>query len=354
LTPTEKLLAWYDRERRDLPWRGLSDPWPIWVSEVMLQQTRVETAIPYFHRFLELFPTPGKLAEAAPEAVLAAWSGLGYYRRARLLQAAAREVVASGGTVPRSRDELARLPGIGPYTAAAIASIAFGEAVAVLDGNVERVLARYSAEAESPTRSGARRRLLALAAQLLDPERPGDSNQALMELGATICLPREPRCGECPLAGGCRARAAGETARFPVAVASPRIEVVAQVAAVVERDGRLLLYRRGEQERQMAGLWELPLVDASRADVAARRLARRFGGAWTVGAPAARVGHTITHRRFEIVARRAEHALEGVELREGPEAGWFGRSRAAELALTGVARKLLARLAPGEPASGSG
>jgi A/G-specific adenine glycosylase len=317
----------------------------------MLQQTRVETASPYFRRFLELFPNPAALAEAAPEAVLAAWSGLGYYRRARLLQAAAREVAASGG-VPRARDELARLPGIGPYTAAAIASIAFGEVVPVLDGNVERVLARYSAEAEAPTRSGARRRLLALAAELLDPARPGDSNQALMELGATICLPREPRCGDCPLAGGCRARASGATSRFPVSAPAPRIEVVAQVAAVVERDGRLLLFRRGELERQMAGLWELPLVDASRADVAARRLARRFGGAWTLGAPVARTGHTITRRRFEIVARSAEHALEGVELREGPEAGWFARPRAAELALTGVARKLLARLAPGEPAPG--
>jgi A/G-specific adenine glycosylase len=254
--------------------------------------------------------------------------------------------VASGGAVPRSRDELARLPGIGPYTAAAIASIAFGEVVPVLDGNVERVLARYSAEAESPARAGARRRLLALAAGLLDPARPGDSNQALMEVGAKVCLPREPRCGDCPLAGGCRARAAGETARFPVSAPAPEIEVVDQIAAVVERNGRLLLFRRAESERQMAGLWEVPLVEARRSDVAARRLGRRFGGDWTVGAPLARLGHTITRRRFDIVARRAEHAVGGEELRDGPEAGWFGRGRAAELALTGVARKLLARLAP--------
>lgn len=196
LSTPARLLAWYDRIRRDLPWRRTRDPWAIWVSEVMLQQTRVETAIPYFERFLIRFPDPAALAAAPIEEVLAQWSGLGYYRRARQLHGAAREVVERGG-LPRSSAELERLPGIGPYTAAAIASIAFGEPVPVLDGNVVRVAARLSAEPEDPSRAAARGRLLAVAATLLEISRPGDSNQALMELGATVCLPKSPR-----IAGG--------------------------------------------------------------------------------------------------------------------------------------------------------
>ncbi len=197
------LLAWYDGFRRDLPWRRTRDPWAVWVSEVMLQQTQVATAAPYFVRFLDRFPNPAALAEASEEELLAFWSGLGYYRRARLLQSGAR-AVAARGEMPRRPEELLRLPGIGPYTAAAIASIAFGEPVPVLDGNVARVMARLEGIREPATSAPVRRRLRVAAAGWLDATRPGDSNQALMELGATLCRPRAPRCASCPLSAALR------------------------------------------------------------------------------------------------------------------------------------------------------
>src|SRR4051794_9600327 len=183
----------------------MRDPYGIWLSEVMLQQTRVEVVLPYYARFLERFPTVRHLAATPLEDVLALWSGLGYYRRARQLHAAAQRVAAAGGDFPQTLEGLRALPGIGDYTAAAVASIAFGVAAPVLDGNVERVLSRWLAVSENPKESQARRRLLAAAESLLDPRRPGDSNQALMELGATLCTPRKPKCLFCPIAGGCRA-----------------------------------------------------------------------------------------------------------------------------------------------------
>jgi len=316
----------------------------------MLQQTRVETAVPYFERFLTRFPTPEALATAPTEEVLAAWSGLGYYRRARLLQEAAREVVAGGSGIPTAASELARLPGIGPYTAAAIASIAFDEPVPVLDGNVERVLARFLAEPEPVALAATRRRLLALAAELLDRTRPGDSNQALMELGATLCQPRAPRCGGCPLAPGCRSRAAGTMSNFPVRLARAPARRICQVAALAERQGAILLFRRDESEPQLAGLWELPLVEARRRDVASRRLGARFGGSWRLVERLAAVRHAITDRSFAITAYRAEYSPRGGEaadVAEGVEAGWFAPESAEKLALSGAARKLLARLAGG-------
>jgi len=342
----EELLAWYDRERRDLPWRRTRDPWAIWVSEVMLQQTRVETVVPFFVRFLERFPDPGALAAAPVETALALWSGLGYYRRCRQLHAAAVALTAAGGAIPRRAAELERLPGVGPYTAAAVASIAFDEPVPVLDGNVARVLARRLALAGDPARAASRRRLLEAAAALLTGERPGDGNQALMELGATLCTPRAPACDRCPLAAGCRAAAAG----CPEAYPEPRRRRAQQrerwLAAVVEREGRFLLVRRGADEALLAGLWEFPTVPAA-GDPAAT-LAARYGGRWRLDGELARVGHGITFRALTVVACAARQSADG-DVAERGEAGWFDAATAAGLGLTGVARKLLARL----PAAGS-
>ena len=187
MTPAAALLKWYDAERRSLPWRATRDPYRIWISEIMLQQTRVQTVIPYYESFMTRFPTVEDLAAAPLEEVLALWSGLGYYRRARLMHEAAKRLAATG--FPARSSALEKLPGIGPYTAAAVASMAFGEAVPVLDGNVERVLCRRLALDRDPRRSAGRRLLLAATARLLDSKRPGDSNQALMDLGATICRP---------------------------------------------------------------------------------------------------------------------------------------------------------------------
>ncbi len=342
MCPRDALLAWYDRARRDLPWRRTGDPWAIWVSEVMLQQTQVATVVPFFERFLARFPTPEALAAAGEEELLALWSGLGYYRRARQLQAAARQVAAAG-SLPRRAAELERLPGIGPYTAAAIASIAFGEAVPVLDGNVARVLARRLALAEAPARPAARRELLAAAAELVDPARPGDSNQALMELGATICTPRAPRCELCPLAADCRARAAGEVERYPLRRARPKSERHAWSAARVVAGERWLFVRRGADEPILPGLWELPTVAGEGPDPAL--FAARFGGEWSFGAELARVRHAVTFRAITLRLFAADWRGGG-GVAESAEARWLTFGEAESLALAGATRKLLARLAP--------
>jgi A/G-specific adenine glycosylase len=340
VTPAERLLAWYDRNRRPLPWREQRDPWAVLVSEVMLQQTRAEAVVPYYLRFLARFPEAAALAHAADEELLAHWSGLGYYRRAFALRAAAREIERRGG-FPETAAALEALPGIGPYTAAAVASIAFGEAVPVLDGNAVRVLARRLALAGRSELAGARRRLRSAAADLLVPERPGDSNQALMELGATVCRPRRPRCRDCPLAADCRACAAGEPERFPERAARPRPVAVEVQAAAVERGGGLLLVRRAAEEPLLGGLWELPAIEGTRPEPA--RFAAHYGGAWRFGAARARIRHAVTCRALAITAWSAEWTPE---VAESASTGFFAPAAARALPLTGAARKLLAALAP--------
>ncbi len=341
-----QLLAWFDRVKRPLPWRATGDPYAVWISEVMLQQTRVETVIPYYLRFLARFPDVAALATAEEPEVLALWSGLGYYRRCRNLLQAARRMAAGGGSFPESARELELLPGIGPYTAAAVASIAFAEPVPVLDGNVERLLSRYAALAAGGRTKAGRTALLELAATLLDPARPGDSNQALMELGATVCTPRGPRCAECPLAAGCKALASGDAERFPVRDRRAAPLRVREIVAFVEREGRLLLFRRSRTAGQLAGLWECPGVQVGEAEVRPEALlAERFGGAWSLDRELVRLTHAITTRTFAIEVRRASFAVEAGAVAEGPgaEAGWWSRAEARALPLTGLAKKLLAR-----------
>jgi len=335
------LLAWYDRHRRDLPWRRSRDAWAIWVSEVMLQQTRVETVLPYFERFLARFPTPEALASAPLEEALALWSGLGYYRRARSLHRAAGEVVARGG-IPRTAAELAGLPGIGPYTAAAIASIAFDESCPVLDGNVVRVVARRLAEDGDPARAATRRRLLAAAAELLDPARPGDANQALMELGATLCRPRAPGCPACPLAAGCRAAAQESPEAYPRPRERAVPRRVRQIAAWVEAgDGRLLIVRRSGEARLLPGLWELPTVEARGPRGAERALGASYGGVWRVGRRRAKLRHSITSHAIELEVRSADWSAPP-ELSEASGHEFVAPEEAARRALTGAARRILA------------
>lgn len=249
------LLAFYDARARDLPWRRTDDPYAIWVSEIMLQQTRVETVIPYFERWMERFPDVAALAAADEGDVLKAWEGLGYYRRARNLhRAAARVREGPDGALPTTARELRRLPGVGAYTAGAVASIAFGEAVPAVDGNVRRVLARLF-DLAAP----AARELESLAGALVDDRRPGDFNQALMELGATVCTPRSPSCPGCPVRAHCLARRRGTVAERPVA--TPRRPVPREVCDVVvvrAAPSGLLLMRRRPDEGLLAGLWEFP------------------------------------------------------------------------------------------------
>jgi A/G-specific adenine glycosylase len=256
-----RLLVWYATAKRDLPWRGTRDPWRILVSEVMLQQTRVSTVLPYYERFLTRFPDVQSLAAADESEVLRYWAGLGYYSRGRNLQAAAKRIVELG-SFPWTYEKIRTLPGAGDYTTAAVSSIAFDLPHAVLDGNVARVLARISAE-PGDIRSGVvRSRLQELAGELLDRARPGDFNQALMELGATVCLPKEPRCPECPVAALCQARAGGRERELPILSPKQPFTSVHITLLIVERGDNLLLRRRGDDVRRLAGFWELPEMEA--------------------------------------------------------------------------------------------
>jgi len=253
----EKLLAWYAVNARTLPWRGHPDPYAVWVSEIMLQQTQVDTVSPYFERWMARFPTLEALAAASEQEVLALWEGLGYYSRARNLWRAARQVWEAGGQMPRTAADLALLPGVGRYTAAAIASMAFGQNEAALDGNIRRVLARIfnvTLPARSPE---GERQLWALAQQHLPPGRAGDYNQALMDLGSQICTPRAPACLVCPLQALCQAAALGLQAERPVMSSRPPVPLWTVTAAVIWRADRVLIARRPSRGL-LGGLWEFP------------------------------------------------------------------------------------------------
>src|SRR5262245_24351391 len=302
------LLRWYRRNRRELPWRATRDRYRVWVSEVMLQQTQVATAQPYYERFVQRFPTVRPLARAPVGRVLAAWSGLGYYRRARHLHEAAGIVVREhAGRVPSEPRAFGALPGVGRYTVGAVLSIGFGAPLPVLDGNVARVLARLSARPWSVKRALDARALWALAGQLLDRGSPGDWNQALMELGATVCTPRAPRCGECPVRLHCRARSLNRAEDFPPPAPRRAGVRVRRAVALVERGGRVLLVRRAGA--LLDGLWEPPGVELRGDEPASRALARELaelGVRGALHATVARIRHTITHRSIEAQVWRCE------------------------------------------------
>jgi len=338
----------------------------------MLQQTRVEAVLPYYERFLARFPSVGDLASAPIDDVLALWSGLGYYRRARQLHAAARRI-ADAEEFPRTLDRLLELPGVGSYTAAAVASIAFGLAVPVLDGNVERVMARRLALAEDPKRGASRALLMAAAAALLDPSRPGDGNQALMELGATLCLPRQPRCELCPLRPGCVAAGEGRPELYPPPRRRRRTEIRQLLVAVVasgENPDRVLLFRPSPRLQHAApgtspspglpaGAWELPwleLRDEALSAGRSRAFAEKYGGDWRLGPAFAAVRHGITYRDLRVTIHGAELLSAGAdEVREGVDSGWFDAGERAALPMSALVGKVLrARAAALTPIETSG
>ncbi|NIS81799.1 MAG: A/G-specific adenine glycosylase [Anaerolineales bacterium] len=254
----DALLAWYRENARDLPWRRTQDPYAIWVAEVMLQQTRVETVIPYYQRWMECFPTVRDLAAADRDQVLSLWEGLGYYRRAHHLHQAAQEVVAKfDGELPCSVDELVRLPGIGKYTAAAISAIAFNQDVVPLDGNLRRVLSRLGDLEVDPRTAEGERSLVTWALDALPSGRASAFNQALMDLGATLCTPRSPVCASCPIATACLSFQRGVQAARPVRTPRRSIPHRTVTAGVLWREGKVLICRRPEGEL-LGGLWEFP------------------------------------------------------------------------------------------------
>lgn len=257
-----QLLRWFELHKRPTPWRDNPDPYRVWVSEIMLQQTQTATVIPYFERFIARFPDVHALGAAPLEEVLRYWEGLGYYARARNLHRAAQLIVQNGGHLPTTAEQLRELPGIGAYTAGAIASIAFGQPVPVVDGNVTRVLARLLWLKGDLKRHAAQKQLWQLAEQLVDPDHPGAFNQALMELGSTVCTPTQPRCPECPVTHLCEAYRRGQPTAVPEPSRRIPTRTVVDVSAIVEREGRVLLAQR-PPEGLWGGLWEFPRTTRS-------------------------------------------------------------------------------------------
>ncbi len=301
-----RLLAWFHARKRALPWRSTRDPYRIWISEIMLQQTRVAAVLPYYRRFLARFPNVRSLARAPLDAVLEAWAGLGYYSRARNLQRAAREIVRThSGRFPRTLQAALELPGVGRYTAAAVLSIAYGEPFAVLDGNVARVLARLGAVRGDLRQPALWRGLQSAADELLAPAVPGTWNQAMMELGATVCTPRAPACPECPVSRYCRARALGLQNQLPGKRAKRAPENIRLAAAVLLdplRRTLLIRPREGAGDGLFSRMWQFPAVAAAREPEAALRRHLRdslgIDAAHCVALPAAR--HTVTFRRITL------------------------------------------------------
>jgi len=347
-----KLLHWYGARRRDLPWRRSRDPYAIWVSEMMLQQTQVATALPYFERWMQRFPDLRTLAAADEHDVLQLWQGLGYYSRARHLLRGAQMVVEDhGGQLPRDVTALRSLPGIGPYTAGAIASIAYDQDEPLVDGNVIRVLCRLFALAGDPGRVPLRKQLWDLARALLPSGRAGDFNQALMELGAMVCKPGTPSCGQCPVADLCLAVRRTETDRFPELPGRTKATRVVHVAALVECEKRVLVVRQSKSAPRWSSLWMLPWVErdtqesesaaAVRAVVSASGLDARDEG------PLQDLKHSVTRFRIHLKLRQVRLVSPSPVARGGstePVTRWCSREDLEDLAMPAAHRKLVRTL----------
>ena len=342
-------MDWYDKNKREMPWRKTGDPYRIWVSEIMLQQTRVDTVRDYYRRFIDAFPTVGDLAEAEQDDVLKLWEGLGYYSRARYLHHAAQQVVREhGGALPRDYDDIRDLKGIGPYTAAAVLSIAFNEPHPVLDGNVMRVVSRVFASDANIKKSKTQRHFRRLAGELLDPERAGDFNQAMMELGATICTPTSPSCKKCPVQSACAAFAEGNPEDYPVTPDSkpvPHHDVA--VGLVFNGDGRVLIQRRPE-DGLLGGLWEFPGGKAedgeSMDDACQRELREEVGIEVAVEAPFYTLSHAYSHFKITLYAFRCRLVSGEATSEEGQPIKWVDVADLDDYAFPRANRKLIEEL----------
>ena len=319
----QRLLAWYGTAKRDLPWRRFTDPYAIWISEIMLQQTRVSAVIPYFERFLAQFPDFEALAAASEADLLTYWAGLGYYYRARNLQKAAQAMQAAGA-FPDTYAGIAELPGVGGYTAAAVASIAFGLPHAVVDGNVFRVLSRVFDDDTNIASAKARKHFAAVAETLLDHADPGAFNQAVMELGATICLPKRPQCLICPVRQHCRSQAQGNQEKLPVKIkARKNVEELRRVF-VIRKTRKLLLWQRPQSARLMPGFWELP----EQAQLPLAAATRQLGSF--------RHAITVHNYRFEVWEAEVPGDFSGNEVCQ-----WIDQADLLNLPLSTIARKAL-------------
>lgn len=337
-----RLLAWYHADHRDLPWRRTRDPYRILVAEYLLQRTRIASGLPYYERFLGRFPTVHDLAAASIDDVLAVWEGLGFYRRARSLHAAARVIVSRhGGQVPANFEALSALPGMGAYTAGAVASIAFGIPVPAVDGNVTRVIARLFRIREDVSKGVTRRRISEFALRLVSPGAAGQFNQALMELGATICTPNSPACDRCPLEAQCLARAAGEEREIPKATSRKPVRVVRVAFALIESKGCVLLIRR-EPGTLLGGLWALPGGEISSGRIERKSLLalvrQQAGCKVRIREPWTTVDRTFSHRRWSGVIYRGSPVGR---LRDGERIRWIPVDEALRLPLVPFHREAL-------------
>jgi len=340
------LLEWYEREGRKLPWRDIGDPYRILVSEIMLQQTRVSTVLNYYPSFIDRFPTVGELAAASEEEVLAMWSGLGFYRRARNLHACAQELVKSyGSEVPSNPENLGKLPGIGRYTVGAILSAAHNAKLPILDGNVIRVLSRVFYVEGDPKSAKINRRLWSLAEAVLPQDRPGDFNQAIMDLGATVCSRTTPRCQDCPLCSFCAACKAACAEDFPHAGRKTKVVLVQRISLFVTRpDGAFLLHRRGSKGL-LAGMWELPSADLQKGEQP-QHLARVLSTQLGLSPEPQECGqgeHRFSHRHWTTRIYRLEvdkHSVNEATL-DDRELRWTHTHELQELALPEATRKTL-------------
>ncbi len=342
------LLAWYYKNGRDLPWRRDKDAYKIWVSEIMLQQTRVEAVKDYYERWLERFPTPAVLAQASEQEVLTYWQGLGYYSRARNLLAGVREVCAEyGGQVPDDPALIQQLPGVGSYTAGAIASIAYNQVAPAVDGNVLRIFSRLFCLEEDITRMATKRAVERLVMQHIPRQWPGDFNQALMDLGAMICIPRRPRCPECPLADLCEAYRREVQDMLPVRAPKKAPQLVTLAAGVVQRDGNFLVRQR-PATGLLAGMWEFPAAEIGAGDIAAAQLREAFRSALlqtvSIEEKLFHCQHTFSHRQWDITFYRCQW-LAGDE--PGVQACWLSKTALGTVPWAGPHHKMALALSEG-------
>ncbi|MGC1272384.1 MAG: A/G-specific adenine glycosylase [Planctomycetaceae bacterium] len=362
-----RLVAWYGKHGRSLPWRESRDPYRVWVSEVMLQQTTVAAVVPYYERFLARFPTVQSLAAASEHDVLRQWEGLGYYSRARNMHAAAKRIVAEhGGAFPRTLHELTSLHGIGRYTAGAIASFAFDEPAPIVEANTLRLYSRLLAYSGDPRSTAGQKRLWALAGQIVPDNHAGRFNHALMDLGATVCTVKQPKCETCPVRRNCRAFEAGSQHSIPALASRPAVTDVTEAYIVVRKGDEVLLRRRSERER-WAGLWDFPRCElpgdavfttparngqqtlplgegltSQQRDVLEDQVASQTGIRTTLGEPFAELRHGVTRFRIRVICFEARYQSGRVR---NATTRWVKRTAFDELALSRTGRQLAERLA---------
>lgn len=349
----DDLLKWYEHAARELLWRQDKDPYKIWVSEIMLQQTRVEAVKPYYERWISRYPDAQTLADSSEEEVMRHWQGLGYYARARNLLRGVREVCTSyGGQVPDNKSAIQSIPGIGEYTAGAILSIAYDKAEPAVDGNVLRVFSRLYCIDEEISQAKIKKQITELVKQQIPMNRPGDFNQALMELGATVCTPRNPRCADCPVVGFCRAFQKKQQATLPVKRQKTKVQTTLLASAMIEKEGEYFLVRRPNQGL-LAGMWEFPMVEIepelSIETVLNKYLQRIAGISVVMNEKLFTLTHVFSHRRWEISFYKGsmvvnEEEQDFCKSDATADLGWFSPSKWPQICFAGPHRQAAQRL----------